>query len=150
MEVNNTEYFKKQLRISEDCERLFAHWLQSREWNITSIGEQEAGYDIIAERDGIELKFEIKYNSGIGKYHTAFIETWQSGYPSGLQTTTADYQIHFDEKMRCRGFKTSELRKYISENNIPLSATKMTTKSGKVSGNGFRVPFNDFPLIIIK
>ena len=141
--VNNTAYFREQLKKSEECEKLFAAWLESRNWEITSLGEKAKGFDIKAVKDNLELSFEIKFNSQINKYKTAFVETFQSGYPSGLQVTTADYQIHFNEDLECRCMKTSDLRKYISKHNIPLSATKMMTKSGKVSGNGFRVPFKD-------
>ena len=119
--VNNTSYFKKQLAISEDCERLFSHWLESRGWTIEAIGEAKTGYDIKAIRDGLELAWEIKYNSGIKKYKTIFAETFQSGYPSGLQKTTADYQVHFNEDLECRVMKTSDMRKYVIDNDIPLS-----------------------------
>ena len=148
MITNNAGYFLKQLEISEERERLFSEWLQGRGWKITSIGDKLSTYDIKAERDGFELTFEVKYNSGIEKYETAFIETFQSGEPSGLQTTTADYQIHFDERGNCRGWKTGDLIKHIADNKIKLSSTKMVTKSGKVSGKGHRVTYTDFPVTI--
>ena len=148
MITNNTGYFLKQLEISEERERLFSEWLQYRGWKITSIGDKLSTYDIKAERDGFELTFEVKYNSGIEKYETAFVETYQSGEPSGLQTTTADYQIHFDERGNCRGWNTGDLIKYIADNKIKLSSTKMVTKSGEISGKGHRVTYADFPIVI--
>lgn len=149
MQVNNRAYFETQLSISEHCEAIFSEWLKERGWDITSIGEKEKGYDIKCNRDGLELLFEVKYNSGIEKYGTAFVETYQSGYPSGLNVTEADYQIHFSEDFRCRGFKTADLIKYIKENDLPLSSTSMITYDGKTSGMGYRVKWEDFPLEIL-
>lgn len=148
--INNTKYFLNQLHISEQCELVFAEWLKDNGFTITSIGEKVSGYDIIANYNGVDVQFEVKYNSGIGKYKSAFIEVMQSEELSGLATTTSDFQIHFDETGRCRGFRTEELKKYIRDNDLSLSSTSMLTQSGKVSGQGFRVDYDAFPLIFIK
>ena len=146
MITNNAGYFLRQLEISEKHERLFSQWLQGRGWKIASMGDKLSAYDLKVVKNGKEMTFEIKYNSAVEKYKTVFVETRQSGKPSGLEVSTADYQIHFDETGKCKGWETKDLIKYIKDNKIKLSSTRMMTKSGEISGQGHRVPFDDFPL----
>ena len=145
--INNANYFKKQLKAGEDCEKDFKAFLESKDWTVTMTEGNFSDYDILAQKDGIEVTFEVKYNSGIEKYKTCFIEYYQSGLVSGLQKSKADYQIHYSEFGEVRCMRTDEVRKYIKDNNLSLKSTMMKTKSGKVSGQGYRIPFTDLTLI---
>ena len=145
--INNKEYFNNKLIEGENAERDFKEYLEGRGWTVEMTTGNFHAYDLIASRDGLDIKFEIKCNSGIEKYKTAFMETFQSGYPSALAITEADWIIHYSEYGEVRGLSTVDMKKYIQDNKLPLSNTKMKTSGGYVSGSGYRIPWNDMKLI---
>lgn len=145
--IRTNEYVKNQIEAGEAREIALKDYLEGRGWTVEMTVGNFSDYDLSCDRDGLSLTIECKYNSGIAKYGTAFIETYQSGYPSGLQKTKADYQVHFSETGEVRGIKTAVLKEWITDNNPKLCSTKMKLKSGVVSGQGYRLPWEVLTLI---
>lgn len=146
--IIDNEYFYKQVEIGEANEHDFAAFLKLRGWLEIIVTEGNfSKYDIEAFKGCSYETFEIKTNSGIDKYKTAFFEVTQSGKPSGLATTEATWQVHYSESGQCRFFSTSEAKHYIKDNHLRLVDTSWVTQSGKVSGQGYKIPWKDLHYI---
>lgn len=142
--VNNKEYFKTMKEKGEHCERLLQQYFKDHGWSTRLTTGKDSRFDLEVKKDGIPVSFEVKYNDKVNKYDTVFVETHQSGYKSGLCTTKAMYQAHFNEDFECRIMETSKLKQLIKDQQLPMSHTNMKTKSGKISGSGYRVFWMDF------
>ena len=145
--INNYGYFSSKKKTGEDAEREFKAYLEGHGYDVIMTEGDFSDYDLKAVKGNIDITFEVKYNSGIEKYKTCFVEYFQSNKPAGMQKTKADWQIHFSEFGEIRGIRTNDLKKYIEDNELPLKSTMMKTKSGKISGQGYRVPFDVLTLI---
>lgn len=151
MEKIGNEYYKTQSTLGEKAELDFAEYLEEDE-SVTNI-EVTKGYfpeyDIsaIIGNSTLPTTWEIKYNSEVGKYKHVFVECYQSGKPSGMQVTTADYQVHYSEFGEVRGLLTIELAMLIAKKNRKLVPTKYSYNGKIVSALGYTVRFDDLKAI---
>ena len=142
------EYVNKQLALADKTENHFADWLRSRGYLDIEVTEGVfSEYDVSGFRDGLYTSFEIKTASKSERYGTYFIEYFQSGKPSGMQKTTADYQIYYDEQGYVRYMSTRDLNKYIKDNDLELIPTKYISYGTTVSALGYKVPVKEFIMI---
>ena len=141
------EYVQAQIAAGEERELDFKQYLENRGWIVEQSQGNFSYWDLKGTRDGITITWEMKYNSGIEQYGTCFVEYYQSGYPSGMNTTKADYQCHSSEYGEYRCLKTSELDDYIKSNNLRLINTYYIAHNGKTSAQGYRVPFDELTFV---
>lgn len=144
-----TDYVDKQMALADKTETHFAEWLKGRGYIDVEVTEGKfSQYDVSGFRDGFYTTFEIKTASASKKYGCYFVEYFQSGKPSGMQKTTADYQVYYDEQGNVRYFKTKDLESYIENNDINLIPTKYISYGDVVSALGYKVPVDEFDFVM--
>ena len=136
MDIN----YEKSFALGDKTEKHFATLLLDKGWtDITITGGMFSEYDISAIKDFREVKFEIKSSSAVLEYKHHFVEYYQSDLPSGMQLTTADWQVYYGNDHKIYYIRTEELDRYIKESGKELKPTKYKTKSGLVSALGYTV-----------
>lgn len=143
------KYFKDSLKMGQAAERDFAGLLKKdSKWSGVTIMEgMFPDYDITATKDATIVTWEIKYNSGVSSCQHVFVEVYQSGKPSGMQVTTADYQVHYADDGRIGYLPTMQLAKLIGDKNRKITDTQYTYDGVKVSAQGYTVRFSDLILL---
>ena len=145
-----TDYVEKGFELAKETEYDFAKWLVNRpeEW-LTEITEGKfSAYDILAVgfHTGVETTFEIKTASKSKKFKSYFVEYYQSGKPSGMQTTLADYQVYYDEQGDVMFIRTAQLDEYIKRKKLKLKANGYTSH-GVAAAHGYVVPKSVFKFL---
>jgi len=98
------EDFKRTLESGEWAEEIVAEYIKANGFQIKHFWKDKE-YDILAEKDGKEIKIEVKLDQSPLE-HTINIEYYSNGTASGISVTEADYyfclQPKTDELMRMK------------------------------------------------
>ena len=136
--INYNDKFKSDLFTGQIGEKVIADYFKLKYWNTLSFNNTNT-HDIIIEKDGIEIKLEVKtdlyeYFKGITT-NNMFIEVKCNGHISGLSATKADFFIYYYPAHEVFYLiKIDKLRTLIRERGDLFHRAECCGDKGKVTG----------------